>query len=51
MRGLFPDWRARGVTVCLHELQGGFAFNRESVAGLARKCDGAGHSPCVTDGR
>ena len=42
MRGLFPDWRARGVTVCLHELQGGFAFNRESVAGLARKCEAAG---------
>jgi len=42
MRGLFPDWRAQGVTVCLHELQGGFAFNRESVAGLARKCEAAG---------
>jgi glycine/D-amino acid oxidase-like deaminating enzyme len=37
MRGLFPDWRARGLTVCLHEFQGGFAFNRESMRGLARK--------------
>ena len=27
MKELFPDWRAQGVTVCLHEKQGGFAFN------------------------
>jgi len=38
MKGLFPDWRARGVTVCLHEHQGGFAFNVESVMGLRDKC-------------
>ena len=38
MKGLFPDWRARGVTVCLHEHQGGFAFNVESVLGLRDKC-------------
>ena len=38
MKSLFPDWRARGVTVCLHEYQGGFAFNLESVAGLRDKC-------------
>jgi glycine/D-amino acid oxidase-like deaminating enzyme len=38
MRRLFPDWRARGVTVCLHEHQGGFAFNLDSVRGLQRKC-------------
>jgi methylglutamate dehydrogenase subunit A len=38
MKDLFPDWRAQGVTACLHELQGGFAFNRESVMGLAGKC-------------
>ena len=35
MKALFPDWRAQGVTVCLHEHQGGFAFNIESVLGLA----------------
>ena len=34
MKGLFPDWRAQGVTVCLHEHQGGFAFNMDSVHGL-----------------
>src|SRR5215470_15257900 len=34
MKGLFPDWRAKGCTVCLHEHQGGFAFNQESVDGL-----------------
>jgi glycine/D-amino acid oxidase-like deaminating enzyme len=44
MKALFPDWRARGVTVCLHERQGGFAFNLESVEGLARKCREAGVS-------
>jgi glycine/D-amino acid oxidase-like deaminating enzyme len=38
MKGLFPDWRAKGVTVCLHEHQGGFAFNMDAVAGLRDKC-------------
>ncbi len=38
MKGLFPDWRAHGVTVCLHEHQGGFAFNMDSVRGLYGKC-------------
>ena len=42
MKELFPDWRAQGVTVCLHEHQGGFAFNLESVKGLADKCEAAG---------
>src|SRR6187399_691579 len=37
MRGLFGDWRADGLTVCLHERAGGFAFNRESMLGLAGK--------------
>jgi methylglutamate dehydrogenase subunit A len=38
MKELFPDWRAQGLAACLHEQQGGFAFNRASVDGLARKC-------------
>ena len=42
MKRLFPDWRAQGVTVCLHEHQGGFAFNQESVDGLAGKCASEG---------
>jgi methylglutamate dehydrogenase subunit A len=42
MKELFPDWRAQGVTACLHELQGGFAFNMDSVAGLARKAKSEG---------
>ena len=42
MKRLFPDWRARGVTVCLHEHQGGFAFNRDSVAGLLAKAQAEG---------
>jgi glycine/D-amino acid oxidase-like deaminating enzyme len=39
LKALFPDWRARGVTVCLHEKQGGFAFNMASVIGLVEKCE------------
>ena len=42
MRELFPDWRAEGLTVCLHERAGGFAFNVESMRGLADKARGAG---------
>ena len=42
MKELFPDWRAQGVTACLHEHQGGFAFNLESVTGLARQVPGRG---------
>ena len=44
MKALFPDWRARGVTACLHEHQGGFAFNMDSVHGLYGKCREAGVS-------
>jgi methylglutamate dehydrogenase subunit A len=42
MTELFPDWRAQGVTACLHEHQGGFAFNRDSVEGLAGKARSEG---------
>jgi glycine/D-amino acid oxidase-like deaminating enzyme len=42
MKALFPDWRAQGVTICLHEHQGGFAFNLDSVRGLAAKARSEG---------
>jgi methylglutamate dehydrogenase subunit A len=42
MRLLYPDWRAAGITVCLHEHAGGYAFNRESMYGLADKARAAG---------
>jgi glycine/D-amino acid oxidase-like deaminating enzyme len=42
MRALYPDWRAPGLTVCLHEHAGGYAFNRESMHGLADKARAAG---------
>ena len=42
MRGLFGDWRAPGLSVCLHEHAGGFAYNRESILGLASKARAAG---------
>jgi glycine/D-amino acid oxidase-like deaminating enzyme len=35
MRALYPDWRADDLAVCLHEHRGGYAFNRESMHGLA----------------
>ncbi len=44
MRALFGDWRAEGLTACLHEQTGGFAFNRESMLGLADKARAAGAS-------
>ena len=44
MRALFGDWRAEGLTACLHERAGGFAFNRESMLGLADKARAAGAS-------
>src|SRR2546428_4818878 len=46
MKSLFPDWRAQGVTVCLHEYQGGFAFNMASVLGLVGKCESEGVTIC-----
>jgi glycine/D-amino acid oxidase-like deaminating enzyme len=42
MRGIYGDWRAEGLSVCLHEHVGGFAFNHESMHGLADKARGAG---------
>jgi glycine/D-amino acid oxidase-like deaminating enzyme len=42
MRALYPDWRAPGITVCLHEHVGGYAFNRESMFALADKARAAG---------
>jgi glycine/D-amino acid oxidase-like deaminating enzyme len=42
MQELYGDWRAEGLTVCLHERRGGFAFNRESMLGLADKARAAG---------
>jgi len=35
MRELYPDWRAGDLEVCLHEHRGGYAFNKESMHGLA----------------
>src|ERR671935_18923 len=44
MLGLFEDWRAPGLSVCLHEHAGGYAFNKESMLGLADKARSAGAS-------
>ena len=42
MKAMFPDWRAQGVHVCLHEEKGGFADNMASLHGLAGKAKEAG---------
>jgi methylglutamate dehydrogenase subunit A len=42
MRELFPDWRAQGITVVLHEHRGGFAFNVDSMHGIAGKAKAEG---------
>src|ERR1700759_5288498 len=42
MTAMFPDWRAQGVHVCLHEHKGGFANNMASLHGLAAKAQEAG---------
>jgi glycine/D-amino acid oxidase-like deaminating enzyme len=42
MRLLYPDWRGRGLTACLHEHSGGYAFNRGAMLGLADKARAAG---------
>jgi glycine/D-amino acid oxidase-like deaminating enzyme len=42
MRSLFHDWRAPGLSVCLHERAGGYAFNKESMLGLAELAQNAG---------
>jgi methylglutamate dehydrogenase subunit A len=42
MRSLYGDWRAPGLTACLHEHAGGYAFNKESMEGLAEKARAAG---------
>src|SRR4051812_36982949 len=44
MRAVYPDWRAPGLTVCLHEHAGGFAFNREAMLGPASQARAAGAS-------
>ena len=42
MRGMFSDWRARGITSVLHEKKGGFANNTASMYGLAGKAEAEG---------
>jgi glycine/D-amino acid oxidase-like deaminating enzyme len=42
MRSLYDDWRAPGLSVCLHERAGGYAFNKESMHGLADLARAAG---------
>ena len=44
MRELYPDWRAGDLEVCLHEHRGGYAFNKESMLGLADLARAAGAS-------
>ena len=42
MRGLFDDWQAKSITSVLHEKKGGYANNKASMHGLARKAEAEG---------
>src|SRR5690242_15178341 len=42
MKGLFDDWQAKGITSVLHEKKGGYANNRASIYGLAKKAENEG---------
>ncbi len=42
MTSLYHDWRAPDLSVCLHESAGGYAFNQESMHGLAQLAVEAG---------
>lgn len=42
MKGLFYDWRAKGITSVLHEKRGGYANNTRSMYALATKAEAEG---------
>ena len=42
MEGIFSDWQAQGISVILHEKQGGYANNMSSIKGLAMKAENLG---------
>lgn len=42
LRGLFPDWRAQGITSVLHEQRGGYANNLASIRGMAAMAEAEG---------
>ena len=46
MKSLLHDWRAAGVDSVLHEKRGGYANNKASLRGLAKKAKNAGAAIC-----
>ena len=42
MRNLFHDWQAKRITSVLHEIQGGYANNKQAMEGVARKAQAEG---------
>ncbi|HEY6566120.1 MAG TPA: FAD-binding oxidoreductase [Actinomycetota bacterium] len=42
MEGIFSDWQAQGVSIVLHEEQGGYAENMPSMRGLRAKSESLG---------
>ena len=42
MRGLFGDWRAKGITSVLHEKRGGYSYQIRTMQALAAKIEGLG---------
>ena len=48
MKNIFDDWQAKGITSVLHEKKGGYAFNKASIEGIAKKAQSHG-TKIVTD--
>ena len=48
MKNIFEDWQAKGITSVLHEKKGGYAFNKASIEGIAKKAQSHG-TKIITD--
>ena len=42
MKTIYDDWQAKEITSVLHEKRGGYAFNKDSIKGIAKKAEANG---------
>ena len=42
MKTIYDDWQAKEITSVLHEKKGGYAFNKDSIKGIAKKAEANG---------
>ncbi|GIS66903.1 MAG: hypothetical protein CM1200mP5_6870 [Candidatus Pelagibacterales bacterium] len=42
MKTIYDDWQGKEITSVLHEKRGGFAFNKDSIKGIAKKAEANG---------